>query len=132
MSTAAAIVPVSVSGPAPAARGENARGASTAAEAPRKADSQVSLPERAPVSAENSQTPATPPSSSHIQESIQKFLKTQNTILSFERDESSNQVIVKILDPETREVLRQYPPDEILKLAQAMDKAQGNMVDERI
>lgn len=132
MSTAAAIVPVSVSGPAPAARGENVRGTSTPADVSRKADSQVSLPEPIPVAEENSQTPATPPSSSHIQESIQKFLKTQNTILSFERDEGTDQVIVKILDPETKEVLRQYPPDEILKLAQAMDKAQGNMVDERI
>lgn len=46
---------------------------------------------------------------------------------SSERD--AGQLVVKIVDQETDEVIRQVPAEEILDLRQALDDLRGNLVD---
>lgn len=46
----------------------------------------------------------------------------------FERDDNS-ELIVKIFDHETDEVIRQMPADEILELREALEELRGNIVD---
>lgn len=46
----------------------------------------------------------------------------------FERDDNS-ELIVKIFDHETDEVIRQMPADEILQLREALKDLSGNIVD---
>ncbi len=47
----------------------------------------------------------------------------------FENDDRTNQFIVKIVDRETDEVIRQVPAEEVLKIKAVMDDLRGNIVD---
>jgi flagellar protein FlaG len=55
---------------------------------------------------------------------IQAFLRDSRRQLSFERDEASGHTVVRVIDPETGDVLRQFPPEELLKIA-AIVEARG-------
>jgi len=46
----------------------------------------------------------------------------------FENDETQ-QLIVKIVDNKTDEVIRQIPPEELMQLTQHLNELRGNMVD---
>ena len=47
----------------------------------------------------------------------------------FERDSGSNELIVKIVDSETDEVIRQIPQEELLELSKHLEELHGNLVD---
>lgn len=56
---------------------------------------------------------------------------TENGLYSvrFENDERSKQLVVKIVDSETQEVIRQVPAEELLGMKAALAELQGNLVD---
>ena len=47
----------------------------------------------------------------------------------FERDSGSNTLVVKIVDSETDEVIRQIPQEELLELSRHLEALSGNLVD---
>jgi len=47
----------------------------------------------------------------------------------FERDERSKELVVKIVDSKTDEIIRQVPPEELLKLDSVLDDIRGNIVN---
>ena len=47
----------------------------------------------------------------------------------FENDDATRQMVVKIVDNETQEVIRQVPAEEILGLRKALSEFQGNLID---
>ena len=47
----------------------------------------------------------------------------------FERDSGSSELIVKIVDSETDEVIRQIPQEELLELSKHLEELNGNLVD---
>ena len=47
----------------------------------------------------------------------------------FEQDEKTHQLVVKIVDSKTEEVVRQVPAEELLGLRRALTEFQGNFVD---
>ncbi|NLB05578.1 MAG: flagellar protein FlaG [Desulfobulbaceae bacterium] len=47
----------------------------------------------------------------------------------FERDSGSNSLVVKIVDSETDEVIRQIPQEELLELSKHLEELHGNLVD---
>ncbi len=47
----------------------------------------------------------------------------------FEQDESSKQFVVRIVDRESGEVIRQLPPEELLGLKATLEDLRGNLVD---
>lgn len=47
--------------------------------------------------------------------------------LKFSQDDASGESIIQVLDIETDEVIRQFPPEYALKLAQALNNAKGNL-----
>lgn len=56
---------------------------------------------------------------------------TENGLYSvrFENDERSKQLVVKIVDSDTQEVIRQVPAEELLGMKAALAELQGNLVD---
>lgn len=50
--------------------------------------------------------------------------------LQFEIDEESKEVVVKIIDRDTREVVRQMPSKEALEMAKSIDKMMGRLLDQ--
>lgn len=47
----------------------------------------------------------------------------------FENDNDAGELVVKIVDRETDEVIRQIPPEDLLKLTQRLQDLRGNLVD---
>ncbi|WKZ31803.1 MAG: flagellar protein FlaG [Thermodesulfobacteriota bacterium] len=50
------------------------------------------------------------------------YLKRMNTELRFEADSRLKEVLVKIIDPETDEVIRQIPSEEMIAIRKRMDE----------
>ncbi len=47
----------------------------------------------------------------------------------FESNNDANELIVKVVNSETNEVIRQIPPEELLTLTQRLTDLRGNLVD---
>ena len=52
--------------------------------------------------------------------------------LEFEIDEESKDLVVKIIDRDTREVVRQMPTKEALEMAKSIDKMMGRLLDQTV
>jgi flagellar protein FlaG len=102
------------------ARGKATRGAQVA--------QPVSAPERAP-------TAAGAPGGAVDPEQLQKLLgeiraEVQNVqrALQFSVDEESGATIVRIIDSQTKEVIRQIPTEEVLSIASRLRAAAGGLL----
>lgn len=60
-----------------------------------------------------------------------KNLQNKSSALEFAMDHDLGRVIVRLVDTETKEVIRQYPPEEILEIARQMDKLVGKLLKEK-
>lgn len=59
---------------------------------------------------------------------INKSLQANGQGVEFSIDEDSKRLVVKVVDQETREVLRQMPSVEALQIAKGLDRAQGMLI----
>jgi flagellar protein FlaG len=59
---------------------------------------------------------------------INKSLKAGGQGVEFSIDDDSKRLVVKVVDQETREVLRQMPSVEALEIARALDQAKGMLI----
>jgi len=51
--------------------------------------------------------------------------------LSIAQDETTGRFVYRVIDVNTGEVIRQYPPDEILKIVAQIQQASGLVLDEK-
>ncbi len=58
-------------------------------------------------------------------QSINAYIQNLRRDLQFTVDEDTDRVIVRVIDSETQEVIRQIPSDEVLALARSLEKNQG-------
>lgn len=68
---------------------------------------------------------------SKVKEATQQlndFMKHFSIKLNFSVDSDSKQIVVKVLNQETGELIRQIPSEETLRLAKAMDTLQGLII----
>ena len=59
-----------------------------------------------------------------------KNLQNQSNALVFTLDSDLGRVIARLVDSETKEVIRQYPPEEMLEISRQMDKLVGKLLKE--
>lgn len=52
--------------------------------------------------------------------------------LSFRFEKELNRVVVKVIDPETGEALREIPPESVIEVLKQLRKAPGSVVDEEV
>lgn len=64
-------------------------------------------------------------------EAIAKTIQSLSRNLEFSVDETSGRPIVKVIDKETRELIRQIPSEEVLAIAKALDKFQGLLIQQQ-
>jgi flagellar protein FlaG len=64
-------------------------------------------------------------------EKIQEFVSKTASDISFSIDGDSGRTVVKVIDRTTKDVIRQIPSQEMLELAQAMDKLQGLLIKQK-
>jgi len=61
---------------------------------------------------------------------LEKFSNYFQTHLNFSKDESTGTTVVKIINSETDEIIRQIPSEEILKIASKMQEVIGVLFDQ--
>ncbi len=49
--------------------------------------------------------------------------------VQFENDKNTNSLVVKVIDRDTNEVIRQIPPEELLELTKTLNELSGNLVE---
>lgn len=64
-------------------------------------------------------------------ERVSKFVSQTTNDIAFSVDLDSGVDVVKIIDRNTKEVIRQIPSEEMVALAQALDKLQGLFVRDK-
>ena len=67
--------------------------------------------------------PPDPVDLSRVTEGLNRYLTNSQRNLNFRFDESSGRTIITVVNPETNEVVRQIPPEELLSLARTMREA---------
>jgi flagellar protein FlaG len=60
-------------------------------------------------------------------ESINQFVNAQMRTLNFSVDENSGKPVVKVVDFDTKDVIRQIPGEEVLKMASAIKRLQEDL-----
>ncbi|MBS0348328.1 MAG: flagellar protein FlaG [Proteobacteria bacterium] len=63
---------------------------------------------------------------------IQDVIKQTAQSLQFSIDEDTGSTVVKVVDTESKKVLRQIPSEEVLAIAKALDKLQGLLVRQKV
>ena len=64
-----------------------------------------------------------------IKEATNEVLAQLNIQLDFEIDKTLGKIIVKVINKETGKVIRQIPPEEMLKIAKRMEEMSGILID---
>lgn len=75
--------------------------------------------------------PAAEPSAAQLRnavDNINKALKQANRNLEFSVDESTNKQVVKLVDTETGDLVRQFPSEELLAISRAIDQIQQGLL----
>ena len=63
---------------------------------------------------------------------LESFVSIARADISFSIDEASGVQVVKITDRQSKEVIRQFPSEEAIRIAQALDKLQGIFVKDKV
>jgi len=66
-----------------------------------------------------------------VVEKANQTMAIQNRYLEFQIHEKTNEIIVKVVDRETNEVIREIPSEKILDMFASMLEIAGLLVDER-
>ena len=74
----------------------------------------------------------TPPRLDDAIASANASMRSVATNLQFEKDSSSGKMVVRVIDTETQQILRQMPSEEMLAMSKALDRLQGLMVHLRV
>ena len=59
---------------------------------------------------------------------LDKLVAPSARALEFSLDDASGQVVVRVIDAETRKVLRQMPSEEVLAIARELDRLKGLLI----
>lgn len=94
---------------------------------PKKPEEVVSVETRANSQRSEEDQPA-------VEQAVQQianFVNKTRPELSFSVDEASGVRVVRIVDTTTKEIIRQFPSEEAIQLAQVLDKLQGLLVKDK-
>jgi flagellar protein FlaG len=62
---------------------------------------------------------------------IRQYLKSSPADLEFSLDQQSGRVLLRIMDGQTKELIRQVPSDEVLAIAKAIDRFRGLFIESK-
>lgn len=63
--------------------------------------------------------------------SVQAYIQPFNSDLQFSVNDDTDKVVVKVIDSETKEVIRQIPSEEMIAIAKALDSIKGLFVKQQ-
>lgn len=62
-------------------------------------------------------------------ETANAYVQAASTSIQFSLDQDSGKTVVKMVDKETEEVLRQFPSEEMLAISASIDRMQGLLIN---
>lgn len=68
----------------------------------------------------------------NIVREINQFIQIFNTKIAFEFDKEVEKIILKIIDSQTNEVIRQIPPEELLRVSKRISELLGLIINARV
>ena len=80
------------------------------------------------------QQAATPPSMEQVKQAVQEINKSTQygaRGLEFSVDDASDRTIIKIVDKQTQDVIRQIPTEEALAISHSLDQVIGNLLKDK-
>ncbi|MBH0047495.1 flagellar protein FlaG [Pseudoalteromonas sp. NZS11_1] len=63
---------------------------------------------------------------------LQDFMGEMNRSLQFKVDEDSGRDVIKVLDKDSGEVIKQYPSEEVLSLVSKLSESAGILIDQTV
>ena len=63
---------------------------------------------------------------------LEKKLSMLNTQLKISIDKDTNMVVVKVIDKETKKIIRQIPPEYVLKIVKYLDEITGLLYNNKV
>lgn len=115
--------------------------ATTATPTPRQTAPDSTISRQASTIAESTSKPAaatqpsevkvTPPELDQAVKAVNEFVKIANSSLEFSVDEETGIELVKVIDKETEEVIRQIPSEEIVAIAKALNSLKGLLIHQK-
>ncbi|MEZ5565136.1 MAG: flagellar protein FlaG [Gammaproteobacteria bacterium] len=76
---------------------------------------------------------APPPTHEQVRqavEQIQSYLNDSQRQLEFQIDDGSGRTVVRVVNPDTHELIRQIPSEEVLTLSRAMSTTSGQLISD--
>jgi flagellar protein FlaG len=70
----------------------------------------------------------------HVEHAVEKIQEAVNSLaqnLKFSIDEETGKTVVKVMDVQTEEVIRQIPSQEAITIARTLDKIQGLLLNDK-
>lgn len=64
--------------------------------------------------------------------SVNDFLKPINDSIRFSVDDETGISVIKVIDVTTKDVIRQFPSEEMLSIAKAIDQMKGLLVQQKV
>lgn len=74
----------------------------------------------------------TVPQLENVAKQLQEFIGKMNRGLEFLVDEESGRDVIKVVDKNSGELIKQYPSEEVLSLVSKLSKVTGSFVDSKI
>lgn len=114
----------------PIAQAPSPARASTLASAPPATDGAASIAAPGAIGAAGNAKP-TDPSLERVDEAVASINRSMSTLargLEFSIDAESRRTVVKVVDQQTKELIRQIPTEEALEIAQALEQSQGLLI----
>lgn len=84
----------------------------------------------APPAGGNALPPPPAPSIEQAVKQIQDFLANSSRQLQFQVDETTGRTIIRVTNPETGEVIRQIPSEEVLRISASLRAGGFHMISE--
>jgi flagellar protein FlaG len=63
--------------------------------------------------------------------SVNDFVNSVNKSLQFSVDDDTGKTVVKVIDTETKQLIKQFPSEEMLAIAKALDRIKGLLVHQK-
>lgn len=112
----------------PATQGEMTAPRPAAPDVSQVSASAVQMPAKAVEAVKEAVNPS---SLKNATEKLNQAMKMMASNLQFTVDEETGMDVVKVVDTDTKEVIRQFPSEEVIAIAKAFDQLQGLLVREK-
>mgnify|MGYP001164638324 FL=1 len=108
----------------------DAQAARNQAEAPTSASRSTNIQQNANPQGSTQRTPDIGEVQKALEE-VEKAVAPMAQSLQFSLDKDSGKTVVKVMDTDTNEVIRQIPSEEVLAISKAVDKLKGLLLKQQ-